>query len=149
MGSTTPFPYRKGQLLTTDATIALLLTLFILYVGFSVYSGMAVRAHETQEREALLSRTLSIADYLMKEGLVHKDNSGFGVPTAHSHLLERAKLDSLDNSTLAEKLGLQELCVELVSTNEAPQCTNNLVCIRRPAIIYETKEVGYLAVCAG
>ena len=48
MGSTIPFQSEKGQILTTDATVALLLVLLILYVTFSTWTNIGIRTHEAQ-----------------------------------------------------------------------------------------------------
>jgi len=149
MDSTNRFQCSRGQILGSDAIIAALLILFIIYLTFSIQSGMYVRAREAQERGALLSKTISVADYLMKDGLVHKERSGTGMDMAYSHQLEKGRTGLLGASALAERAGLQSLCFSLVALGEHAPCANAPVCIRRPAIIYETGEVGYLAVCAG
>lgn len=155
MDSTNRFRHDKGQILSSDAIIAALLVLFIIYLTFSVQSGMKARAQEAQERDALLSKTISVADYLMKEGLVHKERSEMRIESdrtieiACSHSLERGKISAIDAAALAERAGLQSLCFSLVALGEPTPCASAPVCIRRPAIIYETGEVGYLAVCAG
>lgn len=132
-----------------DAIVALLILLLIIYITFSIWSGIALRAHEAQERDAALSRTLSAADYLMKEGFVHNEGSAFEeLGIAHSHSLERGKLDSPDSASLAERAGLEELCVDLQKPGDSPGCSGYSLCIRRPVVIEETKEVGYLVVCS-
>jgi len=140
---------RKGQVLAFDASLAVIIMLFTAYIAFSVWSGIGIRAHEAQEREAQLSRTIAVADYLMKEGLVHKSGSPYaGISVSHSHLLERGKLPPIDQASLAEGAGLAGLCAELLETGQGPGCGGYEVCIRRPAVIYETGEAGYLVVCS-
>ena len=86
---------------------------------------------------------------LMKDGLAHKDDSDIGIQVAHSHQLEEGKLDSPDVLLRVERAGLQNLCFDLNGTRESSPCSGRQVCIKRPVIINETKEVGYLVVCAG
>ncbi len=125
---------KKGQVFAADALVAALIALFILYIGFSEVASMSVRAAEAEANAASEGRVIAFADYLMKEGLVHKGRSDFG-NVSYSHVLEMARLEGAQREGFDAEIG--GAC--------APQ--QGRVCVCRPAIIFESREVGFLEVC--
>lgn len=129
------FRGRKGQVFSSDAFIAAGLVLLMLYFGFSSFATISLRAAEAEAGNARLGRALAFADYLMKEGLVHKEGKALG-DVSYSHVLEMGKLPAVQREGF--EVGLGAGCEPI----------QNQTCVCRPAIIWESGEVGYLEVCA-
>lgn len=129
------FKGRKGQVFSSDAFIAAGLVLLMLYFGFSSFATLSMRAADAEAGNARLGRALAFADYLMKAGLVHKERSELG-DLSYSHVLEMGKLTTVQHAGFVVELGA--MCAPLP----------NQTCVCRPAIIWESNEVGYLEVCA-
>ena len=128
------FRHKKGQALSFDALLAALLALVIVYFGFSAAAVAGERAAIAEADSAREGRVIAFADYLMKEGLVHKERSEFGA-VSYSHVLERGKVAGMGAEGFY--VGFGDRCAPLP----------NRTCICRPTIAFETGEVGFLEAC--
>ena len=136
MNSLNRFQCKRGQALALDATIACLLALLVLLVGINAVSSAASRAKEMQEQVSLESRAISIADFVIKEGAVFREDSAYG-PIAHTHEIDEQRFNSLSFSST---------CIELLNSGGHTVCSGK-VCIKRPVILHSSMEAGFLVVC--
>lgn len=142
---------RKGQAISIDAAFASLLVLSAVFICIQASSAAAGGLAYSSDSALMLSRAVSAADFIVKEGAAFKENSSWGT-VARAGEIDPGLLFALDYTSLAERVGAGMVCSEIVRPGDGGReagdgsCRSG-ACVLRPAYLHEGKEAAYVRVC--
>ena len=138
------FNSRKGIAFMFDAFLALILLVMIIYVGYEARASVWERTNAAMANAEKQRVVLTLADYLVKEGIAYEDGE-----RVYSHLVDTKKFEKLELDALRSKIELERVSVRIQSKNYAREIGENFsgVCVRR-VIFIKDYGVGSLEVCA-
>lgn len=116
----------KGVVFLLDSNLALLIYLIMIVIMIHHMNLNLVMMKTEGERRVLLMRAMSIADYLVKEGMVHEEKG-----IRYHHLIHRNSAGEEDWIVGADIDG-----------------KGNVVCVMRGVVDYESGKPSVIKVCA-
>lgn len=127
-----------------DAFLALILVVVIVYVGSESHASLWERTNGAVERDEKQRIALTLADYLVKEGLAFEEGERI-----YPNLIDTGKFEKLDAGALKNKMSLENLRVRIEAKNFVRELGENFsgVCMRRVVFVKE-KGVGSIEICA-
>lgn len=138
---------RKGQAVSIDASFGAVLALAAVLACVNAASIAAGDAAQSSSSALALSRAISTADYIVKEGAAAKEDSSWGT-VARSLEIDEQLLGALDYRRLASRTGASSVCAELIRPNagETSACSGG-TCVSRPVVVHCSGEAAYVRVC--
>ncbi|MEW6328928.1 MAG: hypothetical protein AB1468_02300 [Candidatus Micrarchaeota archaeon] len=138
------FTCAKGSALLFDAFLALILVVMIIYIGSAARASVWERTNAAMANAEKQRAVLTLADYLVKEGIAYEEGG-----RVYPNLVDTEKFERMDTDALKNKLGLERLGARVESKNFAHAFGGNFsgVCVKRVVFI-KGYGVGSLEVCA-
>ncbi len=129
---------RSKGVISFDALLSMIPIILIFVFMMNAMFFIGRTTEERSQRQDILDKLVSIADYTVKSGAVVKDGS-----VRCPNWIEEGKLTASYVDDLRERAGLSELYISL----EGPE--EHQTCIYRIVVTGGQKEISRLFVCGG